>query len=157
MNTNTRNIQRRNSISIRKKKTEVGSRLFVKKKNQTKTEIKQAYRNGVISEKLRNKFKMIEQINKKLVSNINALTANELAYENLNIKYLELKSKVLDTEEKLLMNGIDTSEYPAFGSEEVDWTSEFGTIQSSKFEQLLLLEMNAENTTPVTTITQHED
>ncbi|CAI6361621.1 unnamed protein product [Macrosiphum euphorbiae] len=156
MNTNTRNIQRRNSISIRKKKTEVGSKLFVRKKNQTKTEIELADRDDVITEKWRKKFKIMDEINRKIATNIKILTANKLAYEDFNIKYLQLKSKVLDTEEKLLRNGIDTSEYPAFSNEEVDWSSEFGTVRSSKFERLLLLEMNAENTTPVTTITQHE-
>lgn len=45
-----------------------------------------------------------------------------------------LKKKILETEEKLLMNGIDTSEYSLFLKEEQDSDLDIKNVEDVKFE-----------------------
>ncbi|CAI6353578.1 unnamed protein product [Macrosiphum euphorbiae] len=115
--------------------------LSVKKKKQNIIQLRQPCRDP-ISQKWRKKLRRIDEINRAMASNINFLMTNKIACDDMEIKYLKLKKKVLDTEEKLLMNGINTTEYPAFCSEEEVRTSDSEVIKDPKFELLLLIEIN---------------
>jgi len=78
-------------------------------KNQTKNE----YSNNVSSKFLK-KIRILEKINSNLTEKITKLRTYGNQLQDVKIKYLTLKEKLLETEEKLLMNGIDTSKYPVF-------------------------------------------
>lgn len=67
-----------------------------------------------IPNKFLQKLKILTRKNERLISKNRCLMKRNQQMEDIQIKYLELKNKVLETEEKLLMNGIDTSEYSAF-------------------------------------------
>lgn len=157
MNFNTyhikRTVRKKISISIRKR-TKIVSTLCIKRRKPTKTQLKLKYRN-VISKKCQKRFKALEQINRKLAANIRFMSANEQACQDIKLKYLKLKDKVLETEEELLKDGINTLEYPAFCSDEEDENSDIEIIEDPKFEQLLAFEMNTANKIPVNKCTQN--
>jgi len=48
--------------------------------------------------------------------------------QGVKIKYLSLKAKFLETEQKLLMNGIDISEFSIFGNENEDTDSDIDVV-----------------------------
>jgi len=77
------------------------------------TPIKIEYRHS-ISSKIQKRLKLLERINSRLISKIKYLTTYKNDLQNIKIKYLKLKEKVLDTEVKLLLNGVDTSKYSMF-------------------------------------------
>lgn len=109
-----------------------------------------------ISEKFQKRLNNLEQINSKLVLRMNEMVAIDQSFHDTNIKYLALKEKVLETEEKLLMNGIDTSKYSAFYKGEQDANSGVKIIKDSKFKILLECEVDIENKNPVNKYTQND-
>jgi len=133
---NNRNKWKKKKIPISKKKTKVRSKSFVKKKKkQNKT------KSNIVSLKWLKRCSRLELLNSKLASDLKLLMANRNEDQDTYIKYLTLKKKILETEEKLLMNGINTSEYPAFSIIEEETTE---TNETSKFQQLLLYEVLTE-------------
>jgi len=142
-------MSRRNNIQSNQYNTNVGAHVFIDMQNQN--EVQYVHH---ISEKFQERLRTLEQINSKLVSRINQMAVREKSFHDIYIKYLALKDKVLETEEKLLLNGIDTSEYSAFDKEEQE-DSDVEIIEDTKFEVLLECELNTENTIPVNKFTQN--
>ncbi|XP_015363319.1 PREDICTED: uncharacterized protein LOC107161424 [Diuraphis noxia] len=97
---------RKNTIQRKKTKTNTVPALV---NSRTKVQFKHS-----VSVKFQKKIRTLEQINRQLIAKIRSLTNDELTLQDIKIKYLTLKEKVLEAEEQLLMNGIDTSEYPLF-------------------------------------------
>lgn len=60
------------------------------------------------------KLKLLGQKNRRLCSKIKSMASRKQDLVDLQIKYIKLKLAVLETENKLLLNGVDTSEYLAF-------------------------------------------
>lgn len=67
-----------------------------------------------IPEKFVNQLRMYARKNKRLIAKLKSVTTRQQDLLDTKIKYLVLKEKVLETEEKLLAYGIDTTEFPAF-------------------------------------------
>lgn len=60
------------------------------------------------------KLKLLGQKNRRLCSKVRNMASRKQDLVDLQIKYVKLKLAVLETEDKLLLNGVDTSEYSAF-------------------------------------------
>lgn len=67
-----------------------------------------------VPEKFVNQLRMYARKNKRLIAKLKSVTTRQQDLLDTKIKYLVLKEKVLETEEKLLAYGIDTTEFPAF-------------------------------------------
>lgn len=88
-----------------------------------------------------------QRVNCRLMSKVKQLTIRKQELQDIQIKYLNLKDKVLETEEKLLNNGIDTSEYPVFAlANEEDKDTE--TMNDNKYDILLECKLDRENQKP---------
>ncbi|XP_008179725.1 uncharacterized protein LOC100575025 [Acyrthosiphon pisum] len=99
-----------------------------------------------ISEPMLEKIKSEEIVYEKLVENFTILSANERAHQAITLKYLELKEKVLETEEELLKLGVKTSTLPAFCLNEEDRTPpDIEVIEDPRREKLLKLEITRED------------
>lgn len=134
-NINTRpikiNMMRKNIIQRKKTKTNTAQALWVN--NRLKPN-KIQYKHSVCA-KFQKKIRTLEQMNKQLIVKIRSMTNLELTLQDIKIKYLTLKEKVLETEEQLLMNGIDTSEYPLFCMDYVEQnTQDTGINNEIKIE-----------------------
>ncbi|XP_050439933.1 THAP domain-containing protein 5-like [Adelges cooleyi] len=70
-----------------------------------------------VPSKMAKKMKALHQKNRRLNSRVQNLMVTVRDLQDIQIKYLKLKERVLDTEEKLLTKGIDTSEYSAFSDD----------------------------------------
>jgi len=92
------------------------------------------------------RLRFYQRVNCRLMSKVKELTIRKQELQDIQIKYLDLKEKVLETEEKLLDNGIDTSEYPVFALVSEDKDSE--TITDNKYDILLECKLDRENQTP---------
>lgn len=64
--------------------------------------------------KFRKRLEYLAQENKRLISKSKALMTSKRMLLDIEIKYLHLRNKVLETEESLLEKGMNTSEYPVF-------------------------------------------
>jgi len=100
----------------------------------------------IINSKCVRKLKSLEHRNSKLTLKIKQLTIQKQELQDIQIKYLELKEKVLETEEKLLIKGIDTSEYSAFSLANED--HDISTTNDTKCDVLLEPKLERENQIP---------
>ncbi|NP_001156149.1 uncharacterized protein LOC100162748 [Acyrthosiphon pisum] len=101
---------------------------------------------SIISKALLKTIKSEELMNKKLIANLNYLAAHERVRQAIYLKHLELKEKVLETEEKLLKLGLKTSTFSAFRITERDRTPDTEVMENLRFEKLLELETPKDNT-----------
>ncbi|XP_050520604.1 uncharacterized protein LOC126894021 [Daktulosphaira vitifoliae] len=83
----------------------------IKLKNMLQPEVQVKH---TVPPRIAKKIKALNQKNRRLNSRIQSLMVTVRDLQDIQIKYLKLKERLLDTEEKLLMKGIDTSEYSAF-------------------------------------------
>lgn len=60
------------------------------------------------------KCKLLSRKNKRLSAKVQKLLSRKKDFMDLQIQFIKLKFAVLETEEKLMINGINTSEYSAF-------------------------------------------
>ncbi|CAI6355457.1 unnamed protein product [Macrosiphum euphorbiae] len=88
----------RNIISRRKKRT-LGST--------------HQYRH-IITEDVSKTYRQLEETSRRLQSKLNDMVSKARLIQDIECRYLALREKVADTEHMLLLNGIDTSEYPLF-------------------------------------------
>lgn len=88
-----------------------------------------------------------QRVNCRLMSKVKQLTIRKQQLQDIQIKYLNLKEKVLETEEKLLDNGIDTSEYPVFALVNED-DNDTETMNDNKYDILLECKLDRENQKP---------
>ncbi|XP_025202835.1 uncharacterized protein LOC112599927 [Melanaphis sacchari] len=96
-----------------------------------------------LASKFIQRLKLLQRKNCRLISKVKQLMIRKQELQDVQIKYLELKDKVLETEEKLLMNGIDTSEYSAFSFANGDQDTE--AIKDNKYDVLLECKLDKEN------------
>ncbi|KAL5237807.1 hypothetical protein ACI65C_005217 [Semiaphis heraclei] len=94
-------------------KKNVLNRNIITKPNKRLTPTKTKYKYH-ISARFYKKLQQLERMNRKLCLKIRYLATYKNEFQNIKIKYLRLKEKVVDTEIKLLLDGIPTSDYPLF-------------------------------------------
>lgn len=99
-----------------------------------------------VASKFVRRLSFYQRVNCRLMSKVKQLTIRKQELQDIQIKYLLLKEKVLETEEKLLDNGIDTSEYPVFTLVSDDKDTE--SINDNKYDILLECKLDRENQKP---------
>lgn len=109
--------------------------------NRSKTPVRH-----FVAGKFVKRLRFYQRVNSRLMSKVKQLTIRKQELQDIQIKYLDLKEKVLETEEKLLDNGVDTSEYPVFALVSDDKDSE--TINDNKYDILLECKLDRENQRP---------
>lgn len=119
----------RNNIPKTKNITNKESTSWVNTHTQNKTQYK-----NIISKRFQTKLRRVECLNNKLLSRINRMGTRSQYLQDIKIKYLSLKEKVLETEEQLLLNGIDTSGFSAFCNEKEDIIDSNNEIVDTIFE-----------------------
>ncbi|CAI6366911.1 unnamed protein product [Macrosiphum euphorbiae] len=129
----------RNIISRRKRQT-LGSSPWV--------EINGPHRQRIAGGVLKT-YRKLEETSRRLQSRLNYMVSKARSVQDIQLRYAALKEKVADTEQMLLLNGIDTSEYPVFREVipdiEEDRDSDCEIIDDIKSEIIPECEMNAEN------------
>ncbi|KAL5242499.1 hypothetical protein ACI65C_009909 [Semiaphis heraclei] len=124
------NVLKKNIIQRKKTKTNTAPASWVN--NRTKTKVQYKY---TLTSKFMKKIRTLEHINRRLIVKIRSMENQELIFQDFKIKYLTLKEKVLEAEEQLLINGIDTSEYPLFCMDYVEQnTQDTGINNEIKIE-----------------------
>jgi len=129
---------------IPKKKTNIASAIWIST-NYNRGRYQRV--RHFLASKFVQRLRLLERKNNKLLSKIKQLTIRKQQLQDVQIKYLELKEKVLESEEKLLMNGIDTEEYSAFSlanNEDQDILA----INDTKYDVLLECKLDRENRIP---------
>ncbi|XP_027845391.1 uncharacterized protein LOC114125814 [Aphis gossypii] len=127
---------------VSKKKTIPGPTCLINPNNsRSKTPVRHFVANKFVK-----RLSFYQRVNSRLMSKVKQLTIRKQELQDIQIKYLHLKEKVLETEEKLLDNGIDTSEYPVFALVCEDKDSE--TINDNKYDILLECKLDRENQKP---------
>lgn len=137
--------------SRKKFKIDQGANVYISTQSHTTVRY-----SNYISEKFQERLSFLEQLNNKLFSRINELSAIDQSFHDVNLKYLALKDKVVETEQKLLMNGIDPSKYPAFYKEEQDADSVVKIIDDTKFKIILECEVDIVNKNSVNKYIQND-
>jgi len=126
--------------------------IISKRKKQVWIKIKGQYRPRTARDDS-NTFRRLEEANRRLLSRLNYMVSKARPLDAIKLRYLALRDKVADTEQLLLLNGIDTSEYPLFceliTKIEEDRDSDCEIIDDIKSEVLSDCEMNAENFIPI--------
>lgn len=102
-----------NSHNIKAVKTVVSNKSKSKDKPMWQLNQKMPLKHKIPNSFLK-KLKLLGRKNKRLCSKVRDLISRKQDVIDLEIKYIKLKLAVLETENKLLLNGIDTSEYSAF-------------------------------------------
>jgi len=103
-----------------------------------------------LSSKFVKKLRILQQKNIRLLSRVKTLMTRKQDMQDFQIKYLQLKDKVLEAEEQLLTNGIDTSEYSVFrmANEDND-NCDREPARDIKYDVLLEYRLDRENQIPI--------